>query len=88
MKIKLFSVYDTKLASFRFPFFMLTSGAAIRGFMETANDGKSEISKYPSDFTLFEHGCFDDETGKFETLLTPNNLGVASTFKQTNEGGK
>lgn len=81
MKTKVFSVYDSKVAAYRYPFFMQSSGQALRGFMELVNDGKSEISKYPADFTLFEHGEFDDITGVMISLKTPLSLGVAITFK-------
>lgn len=86
MKVKLFSVYDSKVKAFRYPFFMQATGAAIRGFMDLVNDGKSEISKYPADFTLFEHGSFDDETGMMELEKTPLNHGVASVFKNDKGG--
>lgn len=86
MKIKVFSVYDSKVSAFRYPFFMQATGAAIRAFMDLVNDGKSEVSKYPGDFTLFEHGFFDDENGFLIAEKTPINLGVGSTFVN-NKGG-
>lgn len=86
MFIKIFSVHDSKVGSFRFPFFMQSTGQAVRGFIDLANDGKSEVCKYPGDFTLFEHGSFDDVTGALVVEKTPVNHGVAVTFKT--EGGK
>lgn len=81
MIIKVFSVYDSKVSCFRHPFFMPFVGQAVRSFIDLANDGKSDISKYPADFTLFEHGSFNDETGMLTVEKTPINHGVAATFK-------
>lgn len=88
MNIKIFSVYDSKVGSYRYPFFMQSTGQALRAFIDLSNDGKSEVFKYPSDFTLFEHGHFDDETGELVKLPAPLSHGVAITFKNSSEGGK
>lgn len=89
MKVKVFSVFDSKVKAFRYPFFMQSTGQAIRAFMDLVNDEKTEVGKYPADFTLFEHGWFNDETGMLEPESTPVNLGLASTFKNTAAlGGK
>lgn len=86
MLIKVFSVFDDKVKAFRYPFFIQSAGQAVRGFIDLVNDGKSEVSKYPADFTLFEHGTFDDESGVLTVLKTPVNHGVGVTFKT--DGGK
>lgn len=60
MKTKIFTVYDSKVAAYMAPFFMDTTGRAMRSFEDTANDPSSVINKHPHDFVLFEIGIFDD----------------------------
>ena len=80
MIVKVFSIWDEKVKAFRFPFFAQSTGQAIRMFMEASNDLKTEIGKYPQDFTLFEHGEFDDESGSLFQEKTPVSLGLALVF--------
>lgn len=71
----MFTVYDSKAESHIKPFTMLSTGEAIRGFITTLNDNQSDMSLYPSDFTLFEIGEYNPRTAE----ITPNksliNLG-------------
>lgn len=80
MKLKVFTCYDCKVESYGNPFFMKTKGEAIRGFAEVSNDEKSQIAKYPEDFTLFELGEYDDSNGKFVLHSTPISIGKAIEF--------
>lgn len=73
--LKMFTVYDSKAETYLRPFSMRSTGEAIRGFITTLNDGQSEFSLYPADFTLFEIGTFDESTCKITILTTPENLG-------------
>lgn len=90
MVIKVFAIHDSKSECFRFPFFMQNAGVAIRMFTESVNDGKSEISRHPGDFTLFEIGTFDDDKGIVAPHKSVINLGVALSFKKESlsVGGK
>lgn len=88
MKLKIFAVYDTAVAAYMQPFFMQSKGAAIRGWLDAAEDPKTQFNKHPGDFTLFELGEYDEETGKFENALTPINLGTAlSLIAKTKSNG-
>jgi len=86
MTIKIFAVYDFKAECYRHPFFMPTTGQAVRAFEGMANDVKSEIGSYPKDFGLFECGNFDDKLGEVSRLSVLVNLGMASDFVRK-EGG-
>lgn len=88
MVTKVFTVYDSKAEVYRFPFFMQSAGMAIRAMIDLVNDGKSEISRFPADFTLFEVGSYNDQNGLLVALSSPLNLGVAVTFKNSIDGGK
>lgn len=60
---------------------MQTKGEAIRGIMECLENKDHPFSKYPQDFTLFELGEYDDQTGKLLSLMTPMSHGVLLEFK-------
>lgn len=77
MKLKIYSVYDAKLEAYMQPFFMQTRGQALRAFTDTCNDTNTQFSKHPEDFTLFELGEYDDESGLFTNLEAKISLGTA-----------
>jgi len=81
MKLRMFAVYDSKVEAFLQPFFMQTRGQAIRSWGEVVNDPQTQFCKFPTDFTLFEIGEYDDAKGVVENCDTKVNLGVAIDFK-------
>lgn len=80
MKLKVFSVFDSKAEVFQQPFFSLTKGQALRGFTDAANDKNHPMGAHPEDYALFEIGEFDDATGRVEPLKSPVSLGLAIEF--------
>ncbi|QXP08254.1 MAG: nonstructural protein [Arizlama microvirus] len=81
MKLKLFVVYDAKTESYGVPFFRDFTANAIREWSEVASnkaDKQNQISKFPSDFTLFEIGEFEQMSGELRLLETKYSLGLAS----------
>lgn len=78
--MKVFSIYDGKAQAFAAPFFMPTIGMAVRAFTELVNDKASTVNRYPSDFTLFQVGEFDEQKGIFQNVSPHINLGLASGF--------
>lgn len=82
MKTKAFAVYDSKAKFFDKPIYLRNSAEAIRAFETEANSGKSAISQYPADFTLFEVGEYDDETGLLTSEKAHINLGCALQYKK------
>nr|QJB20794.1 MAG: nonstructural protein [Microvirus sp.] len=79
--LSVFSVFDVKVGSYSPPFFMAHKGLAIRAFTDLVNDGSSSISKYSSDFILFEIGSFDEHSGCVKMHESFINLGVALDYK-------
>lgn len=77
---KIFSVYDSKSEAYLQPFFMQSRGAAVRAFVDIANDPSHAFHKHSADYTLFELGEYDDATASFLTHITPVSLGVALEF--------
>lgn len=82
-KLKVFTVYDSKAEAYLQPFFMRSMGEALRGFQEVCNDPQSNLCKYPGDFTLFEIGSYDEESGRLESLKAFVSLGTAIEFKKS-----
>lgn len=74
MILKSFTIRDSKTQFFGQPWFMRSHGEAERTFAKLAKDPKSDISNFPEDYDLYHLGEFDDQTGKFELLDTPQHL--------------
>jgi len=80
MKIAMYSVYDSKTNVFAQPNFLINRGAALRAWADACNDPQSNISKHPGDYTIFEIGTWDDETGTIEMHPAKISLGTAVEF--------
>lgn len=65
MKLIAFSIYDEKAAAYLPPFFFPNDLVAQRAFHANVNDPNHMFGKYPSDYTLFQVGIFDDEKATF-----------------------
>ncbi|MCK6419239.1 MAG: hypothetical protein L6Q57_10020 [Alphaproteobacteria bacterium] len=61
---KLYQLYDCKSETWTPPTVNPARGQALRSFADAVNDGQSILSKHPEDFTLFEIGTFDKQTGQ------------------------
>lgn len=82
MKIMLYSVYDSKAAVYGQPNFLLNRGTALRAWQDACNDAQSNVGKHPADFTMFEIGSWDDETGQITMHAAPISLGNALEFQR------
>ena len=69
MKLKVFSVYDSKAEAYLPPFFLPQSAMAIRTFSDCANSMDHQFGRHPEDYTLFLLGEWDDGTASFEPEL-------------------
>lgn len=78
MKLNLFSMRDRASDVFGTPFFLHSTGAAIRAFGDLVNDPKKEdlVSKHPGDFDLYILGTWDDAQATFEILERPRQVAV------------
>lgn len=63
---KAFSIKDSKAEVYNPPFFKPTHGEAERTFRELANDEKTNVNKYPEDFSLWYVGNYNEQTGILE----------------------
>lgn len=82
MRIKVFSVFDSKLASFGRPWYEMTEASAVRVFSDAVNDStnaNNQWYKHPEDFSLYLLGEFDDSSGEI-TSERPLSLVTASSL--------
>ena len=49
MKLNVYSVFDSKAAMYRTPFFMHRDAEAIRAFSDLANDANSLVAAHPEE---------------------------------------
>jgi len=82
MRAKICCIYDCKSESYGRPFFSDATGAAIRSFSDEANSTSKEstIANHPGDYTLFEIGTYDHQSGVIEVYEAKKSLGCALDF--------
>lgn len=78
---KMYTVHDAKASYYSPPFFARTNMEAIRTFTQAVNDPQHEIGRNHADFTLFEVGEFDEQSGQITVLKAPAPLGNGVDFK-------
>lgn len=76
MKMKIFTVYDSKAGVYLQPFFFNHSGGALRAFVDLCIDKSHQFGKHPEDYALFELGTYEDDKSTFEIYDAPRSLGV------------
>ena len=81
--MKVFSVYDAKAEAYLPPMFFQSRGVAIRSFGAAAADEKHDFHRFAADYTLFELGDFDENSGKFSLLSAPVALGNALELRSS-----
>lgn len=65
------------------PMFVRTVGEANRSFISECSNAESELSKHPSDYSLYELGQYDDETAVFTLLPAPRLVSKATDHIQS-----
>lgn len=85
--MKVFSVYDSKGEVYSKPIVEINAGTALRSFADAAGavNQDNAISQHPEDYTLFELGRWDDETGNVTMHEAKVSLGVAIEFVKDEE---
>jgi len=82
MIYRVMSIYDSGVSVFGTPFHVNHVQHGIRYFQTLARHEKSDVSRFPSQFTLFELGEFDDQNGVITMHSAPVSLGLASSFQE------
>ena len=81
MKLKVFNAYDSKAGFYMETFCARSRGEAIRLLDELSNKADHVFSKHPADFTFFEIGDYDMETGIYRCYDAKQPLGTPLDFK-------
>lgn len=76
-KTTYYAVHDAKAGIYGVPFPQAGDKVAIRGFTEASLNPETELNKYPTDFSIFRVGYYDDETGLFTAEAPPEFLATA-----------
>lgn len=74
MKLVVVSIRDSALSAYMRPFFVPTTGVAIRAFSDEVRKAGSDMGAHRGDYILFEIASFDEETGMFDNLASPRQL--------------
>lgn len=78
--MKLFTIYDSKAGAYLEPIIKPRTADALRAFEFTCNQERHDFNTWPADYTLFEIGEFDSDTGKIKQHDQHINLGLAADF--------
>jgi len=79
MILNAYAVLDNKVGVFSSPFFCHHDAIAKRSLYEASANAETMLARYPTDFTLFRVGQFDDANGVL-LACTPENLGTVSAI--------
>jgi hypothetical protein len=82
VKLLVFSVYDAKAEVYGTPVFFPTKGLATRAFEDQCNRDDSPLREHAGDFTLFQVGEFDTDTGVLIPLKSPASLGTGVEYRR------
>lgn len=63
------------------PVFVPTLATLYRDLREAARPGQDNpIAKHPGDFTVYQLGTYDDESGRLDVLSSPHRLASCAVF--------
>lgn len=62
----LVATYDIKTGVYARPTAFITDAQAVRSFGEAVNDKTTEFNKHPEDYSIFNIGSYDDNTGEIK----------------------
>lgn len=75
--MKMFAIYDSKAEAYLAPIFCPTTAVALRMFKTAAEEEGHTFEKHAGDYTLFELGTWDEQTGHVTEHQAQINLGTA-----------
>lgn len=77
---QIFAIYDSKAEAFLQPLFAQNRAVAIRSFAHAAQLENHDFHNFAADFTLFEIGLWDSDTGEITTREPKIALGTALEY--------
>jgi hypothetical protein len=87
MMLRLYSIYDSGVSAYLKPFWSDHKANAIRSFIQCVNDKSNPdnmIAMHPDQFTLFELGVFDSNSGQYIAHEISLSCGKALEYVNTN----
>ena len=78
MTLNVYSIKDSKAGTFSNPYYSINDSTAIRSFEQAAADPSTTISQFPTDYSLYKLGTFDDSSGTISRLDDGTPLFVAN----------
>lgn len=83
MIFQVVAIRDQAASVYSRPFFVPTVGMAMRSFQDECNrqSDDNELWKHPEDFTLWQLGSFDDNTGRFSNLEVPEQIATGKQMR-------
>lgn len=77
MLLEIYSIRDSGARFFSTPIYARARGQALREFSNLVKDPKSIIHAAPEHYDLYFLGHWDDNSGKHETLPSPEHISKA-----------
>lgn len=75
MKLVIVAIRDRAVDAFMRPFYVRSTGEALRVFADTVNSKDSPMNGHPEDYDMYVLGTFTEETGLFDTGI-PSMIGI------------
>ena len=73
-----YAIYDSAAHVFTAPTIDISDASAVRSFQQAIANSASVMNFKPDDFSLYQVGTFDVETGELEPFTPPSRLIVGS----------
>lgn len=73
-----YAIYDSAAHVFTAPTIDISDASAVRSFQQAIANSGSVMNFKPDDFSLYQVGTFDVETGELEPITPPSRLIVGS----------
>lgn len=73
-----YAIYDSAAHVFTAPTIDISDASAVRSFQQALANSGSVMNFKPDDFSLYQVGTFDVETGELEPFTPPSRLIVGS----------
>ena len=73
-----YAIYDSAAHVFTAPTIDISDASAVRSFQQAIANSGSVMNFKPDDFSLYQVGSFDVETGELEPFTPPSRLIVGS----------
>lgn len=80
-----YAIYDSAANVFTAPTIDISDASAVRSFQQAIANSGSVMNFKPDDFSLFQVGTFDVETGELAPFTPPSRLVVGSDVDSRKE---